>query len=107
MRTYQTYMCRRKALGITKEEMAKRVGTSVEVIENFEQGYWTHRYIIDRIKDVCYYGFKDMDEIDHYRARILELAMEIKIDDNPEHAMSEIGHMMVELGKLQRELLKW
>lgn len=105
MKSYQTYMCRRKALGITQEEMANRVGCTVDDIRKYENGGWTPDALVQRIKNECYAGFKTIDENEHYLLRILEIALELQIEDNTDHALKAIGHMMVELGHLQMNLV--
>lgn len=104
MQTYEIMKCRRLALGLTKEELAKITGLDVKLIEYYESGENVARYVGMDIKQALYEQFKNMDSVTHYKKRILELALEINKQDDADFMVQEIGHMLVELGKLQMEI---
>lgn len=105
MRSYEIYTCRRKALRLTKEELAKKANVHVQYIEFFEKGCNIPGYIRDKIRETIRAEFNNMSSIEHYRTRILELAIEIRDEKNAEYAMQQISHMLIECGKLQAELM--
>lgn len=105
MKSYEIYACRRKALRLTRQELADKAGVQVLYVEFFEKGCNIPRYVSDKIKATIRNEFCEMNSIDHYRTRILEMAIEIKDETNTEYAMQRISHMMIELGKLQNELM--
>lgn len=101
------YKCRRQALGLNINDLATGCGVSNDVIMAFENGDWISNKDKDMIKTYIRKCFCNMRSMDHYRARILELALEL---NNPEIPASNdqqllMSHMMVELGKLQAELV--
>ncbi len=105
MKSYETYKCRRKALGLTQEVLSKLVGCTVDDIRNYERGYWVPDELSQRIKDELNWRFKDVDENEHYLLRILEIALELQIETDSDYALKNVGHMMVELGHLQMNLI--
>ena len=46
-----------------------------------------------------------MEPIEHYRKRILELAITLDKEEDKDFVLQEISHMMIELGKLQNEII--
>ena len=106
MKSFETYKCRRQALGMTREQLAEKANVDVKLIECFEEGLKIDSISYDKIRRVIYYGFKNIDSVEHYKKRILELALELQIEDNTQHALTEIGHMIVELGKWQMAMVQ-
>lgn len=99
------YKCRREALGLTIDQLAEKCGVTIETIIDFEAGKCTEKEDKDIVKVYLRKAFCDLDSIDHYKARILELAMEIsRTKENKNDQFNCISHMLVELGKLQAEL---
>jgi transcriptional regulator with XRE-family HTH domain len=105
MKSYEVYTCRRKAAGLTRKQLADKCGIDVKIVEDYENGLWIDSKACNKIKDTLYWEFKNVDEVEHYRMRILELAMELKIERDGDYAMKNIAHMMVELGKLQMKII--
>lgn len=101
---YEILKCRRKALGLTKEELAEKSGVNIILIEAFESGKKISNVEKEKINRYLWKSFQEMDSITHYKRRILELALELNEEYILADAIKEIGHMMVELGKLQMEL---
>lgn len=106
MKKYEVYACRRKALGLTRQQLADKCGIDVQVVIDYENGIWISSEDCEKIKQATYEGFKNVDQVEHYRMRILEIAMELKIERNADFAIREIGHMMVELGRLQMAIIE-
>lgn len=105
MKSYEVYKCRRAALDWTRLILAEKSKIKVEDIDRFENGLCVDKTIEDKIKSVINTGFKELDAIDHYKTRILELAYEIKYENDNRQMLYRISHMMIELGKLERETL--
>ena len=105
MKTYEIMKCRRQALGFTKEKFAERVDLDVRLIEFYESGKKVASYVEERIRTALYEEFKNMDSMEHYKKRILELALELNKQDDTKFALLEIGHMITELGKLQMAII--
>ena len=104
LKSYEIYSARRKALRITRQQVATEVGCTVEDVVNFERGNRISHDAYEGIKAYLKERFCDMSSADHYKARALELAIEINDDPDPQSILNYIGHMIVELGKLQMEL---
>ena len=105
MKSYEVYKYRRAALDWTTRILAEKSQIKVEDIEKFENGFGVNRTIEDKIKDSINAGFKELDAVDHYKCRILELGYEIKYETDKTQLLYRISHMMIELGKLERETL--
>ncbi len=105
MKTCEIMKCRRQALRMTREELAERANLDVKTIEFYEQGKNMASYVETKIKLTLMKLYQDMDSMEHYKKRILELALELNEQDETQFALLEIGHMMVELGKLQMEII--
>lgn len=106
MENFVTLKCRRQALGYTKEKLAQAAQLTVAEIECFENGIPMPKYVEQRINDTLWTGLRNMDSIKHYRTKILELALEINVDQDTVSCLKEISHLMVEVGKLQRDILR-
>ena len=74
-------------------------------IEDFENGKQVPKVVNQRIKSFLHNQLCLMDSVEHYRKKILELALEINVDDDTQSCLLEMGHLMVEIGKLQKELI--
>ena len=105
MKTYEIMKCRRQALGFTKDKFAEKTGLDVKLIEFYESGKNVGSYVEERIRTTLYEEFRNMDSMEHYKKRILELALELNKQDETKFALLEIGHMITELGKLQMAII--
>lgn len=105
MKSYEVYTYRRIALRWTREILAERAGIQVEYVRFFEEGKRIGSDFEAKIKAAINQGFKDLDEIEHYKARIMEIAYEVRFDDNVKEILQRTSHLMVETGKLQRRLV--
>ena len=103
MKSYEIYKIRRESLNWTISQLSALSGVNEREIEWYEEGKNIGNEKAERIKQTLRKGFCDLSSIDHYKARIRELAMEISQTDDPKFIMEYIGHMMVECGKLQME----
>ncbi len=105
MRSHEVYIARRIALRWSREILAEKTGINVAYVTLFEDGKSIGKTYENKIKSVLNNGFKELTSAEHYKTRILELAIEIKDDDNSKENLYRISHMIVELGKLEREIL--
>lgn len=105
MKSYEVYRYRRIALRLSREEIADRADIQVDYVRFFEDGKNIRSDFVDKIKKVIDDAFRELDEIEHYKTRILELAYEIRFDDDVKQTLSRTSHLMVEIGKLQRNLV--
>lgn len=105
MKRYEVYKCRRKALGWTKEKLADKIGLKVGVIERYENGEVIPYCFEIAIKDTIDNEFTNVDTMTHYKRRILELAIQLNYETEDERTLHDIGHMMVELGKMQMQIM--
>lgn len=105
MKHYEVYKCRRQALGFTKSDLADKVGLKVGVIDKFENGENIPYCFEVAIKKTIDDEFRNIDSMTHYKRRILELAIQINHEEEVERLLHDIGHMMVELGKAQMEIM--
>ena len=105
MKVNEVYKCRRQALGWSKEELAKKLEMRVGVIENFENGIRIPYCFEAAIRETIDREFREVPSMIHYKRRILELALQINSETEVERLLHDIGHMMVELGKLQMEVM--
>lgn len=105
MEKYMTLKCRRQALGYTKEMLAELAQITVAEVEAFEKGKQMPSYVEQRINDTLWTRLRAMDSAEHYRKKILELALEINMENDTKSCLWEMSHLMVEIGKLQRDLI--
>ena len=105
MKSYEVYKYRRAALDWNTRVLAEKSKIKVEDIERFENGFGVDQKIEDNIKLTINTGYKELDTINHYKCRILELGYEIKYETDKRQMLYRISHMMIELGKLERETL--
>ena len=105
MKSSEVYVYRRIALDWSKELLADKSGIKVRYIDDFEAGFDVDKEIEDKIKSTINAGFKELDSIEHYNCRILELALQLKNETSDRQKLYRISHLEVELGKLQREIL--
>lgn len=105
MKSSEVYVYRRIALDWSKELLADKSGIKVRYIDDFEAGFDVDREIENKIKSTINIGFKKLNSTDHYNARIVELALELKHETSDKQKLYRISHLQVELGKLQREIL--
>ena len=105
MKSYEVYKCRRQALGLTKEQLAEKANLDVKLIEYYEEGKKVASYVTEQITKALVHEFQNMDSVTHYKRRILELALELNQETVSDYALQEIGHMMVEAGKLQMAII--
>lgn len=104
MKSYEVYTSRRKALRLTQLDLAKLAGVNLLDVVNYEKGE-----IIDdvfmKIKNTISEQYKTLDYVDHLKTRILEMAILIRDEENKDFLLTDISHMMVELGKLQGNIM--
>ncbi len=105
MKSSEVYVYRRIALDWSKELLAEKAGLKIRFIDDFEAGFDVDKVIEDKIKSTINIGFKNLDSLSHYNARIVELALELKNETSDKQKLYRISHLQVELGKLQREIL--
>ena len=108
MKSHEVYAIRRAALRLSKETVAERAGLNVAYVTLFEDGKSIGKAYENKIKTVLNNGFKELNSVEHYKARILELAMEIRndtSDTSSKENLYRLSHLIVESGKLERELL--
>ena len=99
------YKCRMTALGYTKEQIARLAGCEVSDIEKFINEEYVDTLIYVRIKKTIDDEYRSMTSLDHYKTRIVELALKLSIEEDKDWALNDISHMMIELGKMQSELI--
>lgn len=105
MKSHEVYAIRRAALRWSRETVAERAGLNVGFVTLFEDGKSIGKAYENKIKSVLNDGFKELNSMEHYKARILELAMEIRTDTSSKENMYRLSHLVVEAGKLEREIL--
>lgn len=108
MKSHEVYAIRRAALRWSKETVAERAGLNVTYVSLFEDGKYIGKTYENKIKSILNDGFKELNSMEHYKARILELAMEIRNDTsctNCKENLYRLSHLVVEAGKLEREIL--
>lgn len=105
MKRYEVYKCRRQALGWTKEKLAEKIGLRAGVIEKYENGDNIPYCFEVAIRQTIDNEFTNVDQMTHYKRRILELAIQLNYENETERTLHDIGHMMVELGKMQMEIM--
>ena len=106
MKDYEMYKYRRIALGWSIEKLSINSGVHEQEVRYFEEGKNIGREKIEIIKKTLRDGFCNMSSKDHYKARIMELAIEINKTNDENELFQMIGHMMVECGKLQMETVR-
>ena len=99
------YKCRMTALGYTKEQIARLAGCEVSDIEKFVREEFVEKEIYCKIKEAVDDEYRSMSSLDHYKTRIVELALKLSIEEDKDWALNDISHMMIELGKMQSELI--
>ena len=105
MKSFEVYKYRRIALRWSREFVAEKAGILVDYVRYFEDGKKIGRDFESKIKFAIDEGFRELESMEHYRTRILELAYEIAFGDDNTETLQRMGHMMVEVGKLQRSII--
>lgn len=105
MKRYEVYKCRRQALGLTREQLSEIIDVRVGVIERYESGEMVPRCFEMAIRQAIDDEFTAVDRMTHYKRRILELGIQLNYEQETERILHDIGHMMVELGKMQMEIM--
>ena len=105
MQSHEVYAARRIALQWSKEELAEKAGLNVAYVIFFEDGKNIGREFEEKIKSALNKGFKELSCIEHYKARIMELAIEIRDETSDKESLYRLSHLIVEAGKLEREIL--
>ena len=105
MTSNEVYAARRKALRITRQEVADRANCTVDDVTNFENQIYVSHDTFEAIKNAIWTMSKELDEVDHYRVKILEEAIKIRDEQNKDYMLQDIAHLMIELGKLQGFLM--
>ena len=105
MKSYEMYKCRRIGLNWSREILAEKAGVTVQHVRWYEEGRKIGSDFENMIKDALYFGYKNLDEIEHYKCRIVELSYEIRFETDTQFLMQRIGHMVTELGKLQMKVV--
>jgi transcriptional regulator with XRE-family HTH domain len=106
MKRCEVYKCRRQALGWSKEKLSEKLGLKVGVIEKYENGENIPYCFEVAIKQTIDNEFTNVDKMTHYKRRILELAIQLNYEEEVERSLHDIGHMMVELGKMQMDIMQ-
>ena len=106
MKGYEVRKCRRIALSWSKERLADEANLDVRYIEFYEEGKNIPNWVADKIDKTLWAGFNNLESIEHFKKKILEEALKISREDNTQYLMQYIGHMLIEAGKLQMELMK-
>ena len=100
------YKNRRIALKWSIEELAEKSGINALEIKWFEEGRKIGTEKESIIKLALYQGFVNLDSKDHFRARLLEIALQINSEDlSTQEELNALSHMAIELGKLQGDLI--
>ena len=101
----KVWKCRRQALGYTQQQLADLAGCDIKIVRAYENEEWIDYESCKKIQNVIVDTFKNMDSVEHYKKRILELALKLNLEDDKDYAMNDISHMIIELGKLQGEII--
>ena len=105
LKSYQIYACRRVALDLTPEELAEKVGVDKKFVIDMEKGNKIPFAVYERIKTTIRNEFNNLDQLEHYKRRILEIAIEMILEEDNETALQNIAHIMIEAAKMQNELI--
>lgn len=105
IKSYQTYKCRRIGLNWSRDILAEKAGVDVQCVRWFENGQKIGIDYENKIKSAISQGYKELSEVEHYKARLIELAYEIRFENDAQYLMQRIGHTITELGKLQMKIV--
>ena len=105
MKSFEVYRYRRIALRWSRENVAEKAGVLPDHVRFFEEGKSIGRDFETKIKFAIDEGFRELESIEHYRTRILELAYEVAFGDDNKETLQRCSHMLVEIGKLQRSIV--
>ena len=105
MKKHEAAKIRRIILKLTKEQVAEEAEINVKYIEFYEDGKNIGRSFENKIWNTLYVESKKLGELEHYKFRILELAMKIQLEDNKDILVKNLAHMVAECGKYQMDLM--
>lgn len=105
MYKYEAMKFRRIALKWTKEILADRAGIHVNYVRFYEDGKSIGRDYEKKIVNALYEGSKELDNLDHYKFRIMELALKIGVQEDQEILLKELAHIAVEANKFTMDIL--
>lgn len=97
---------KRRALGLTQNQLAKLAGVSDATISNFELGKEVSMPISNSIKMAIDNEFGKLDRFEYMETMLtMHMMQYAEIDDDHEKLMC-LSYMNTYIGKLQLELLK-
>ena len=96
--------CRRIALKISREKVAQTAGINVKYVEYFEDGKNVGSHYEKKISNALFTLSKSLSNLDHYRFRIMELALKLDIETDKEVLTKQLAHLLVEAAKFQMDL---
>lgn len=105
MEKFEALKYRRIALKWSEKKLADRAGIDAKYVEFFEAGKNIGRDYERIISDALYRGTKELDNLEHYRFRIMELALKIQKEEDNIALLKELAHLGAEANKFQMDLM--
>lgn len=104
MKKYEALKYRRIALRWSEAKLAARAGIDAKYVEFFEAGKNIGRDYERLIGEALYAGTKELGQLEHYRFRIMELALKIQVEQDNVVLLKELAHLGVEANKFQMDI---
>lgn len=106
MKYGNTVRAKRLSLGLSQWELASAVGFTGSTIAKLENGELIpDKFMVKTINEYLRNKVNSMDEVQHCCTRTVQLALQLQAEDNIDDALLEVNHMLIELTRVQRELL--
>ena len=106
MRRHEVYAIKRRALGLSQQQVAEKAGVTNSTVSTFELGKEVSMPVAKVICWVIDEEFKKLDKKDYLKALIWAEVTEICEEKYEENSLQTIGYLINNLGKLQLEILK-
>ena len=105
MKQCKVYECKRKALGLTQNDVAELAGVSSSTVANFELGKDMTVPVFRTIKCVIDDRFAALSEQEYIERKLLQYAYQL-VEERPDEKLKTAGYITMFAGKLQVALCK-
>lgn len=106
MKLYESYKCKRQALGMTQKEFGDIVGVDAATISKFELGNEVSTPVFNSIRYGAENYIKSLDREKYIETRIIEAALGLEYQSTDTEKLIALNHMSIHISKLTLDILK-
>lgn len=104
MKMHDIYRFKREALGKTQKEVAEAAGMSASTVANFESGNEVSIMYRNAIMHAIDNEISRLSKFDYLKLMMMTNVMTLD-NEEPEHALKNLGYISMYVGKLQIEIM--